>query len=323
MSDMSIQANKGAAYTQTVETSGTLPQIIDVKTGMGTDRAGLRVTTRTDGVGDVSGVDAALLPSQVQDLEALLAILGLDGENAKQATTLSVLKAIQSSIRQQSVIFTEKTTETTTVSAMSDYDVERLKALKKAVEESNDPDAAKIVENIDRMQVLKDEIEDLANNKGLTYDGKFETVSPNPNFELNTRVREMGDRIADIRHFSARLGESGTDALLDKLAPAMKTAVKDLLAAYAKTSGWGVQVNISYSTDVLVTVKSFASVLASTDLQLPAQISKDALSQVLKNVAEDLAEDADVAQVLAKLEEKLEEIIAQLNEVAANMPVKA
>lgn len=264
---MTINPNMNAGCVNGA--TGIEPQIIDVKTGEGTNRAGILVTVAN--VGEISDVEGELTPSQEADLEALLALLGLDGENAKEATMQTVLKAIQAAIKQQSISVTSCTT------AISDYDVTRLEALKKAMQGSDDPNAQKIIDNVDRMMVLKKEIEDLANNQGMTYDGKFEGVDPNPNFELNTRVREMGDRIADIRHYKGCMGGDKMDGLLNTLAPAMKTAVKDLLAAYDKTSGWGVQVNITYSKMTAQTFSSFANFISSNDLKFPPQISKDAL----------------------------------------------
>lgn len=310
---MTINPNAGMGGMNGVEGAGALPQIIDVKTGEGTNRAGFTVTVSTTGA--TSGVEDLLTPSQQADLEALLEILGLDGEHAKEATMQTVLKAIQAAIKQQAISVTTCTT------AISDYDVTRLEALKKAMEGSSDPNAKKIIDNVNRMMELKKEIEDLANNKGMTYDGKFEGVDPNPNFELNTRVREMGDRIADIRYYKSGLGGDKMDELLNTLAPAMKTAVKDLLAAYDQTSGWGVQVNIAYSKMVTSTVKSFADFIASNDLKFPPQISKDALLQILKELAESLGPDATAAQIDAKLEEKMAEIVAQLQDI--DIPVQA
>ena len=221
---MTINSNMNTNYVNGA--TGIEPQIIDVKTGEGTNRVGILVTVAN--VGEISDVEGELTPSQEADLEALLALLGLDGENAKEATMQTVLKAIQAAIKQQSISVTSCTT------AISDYDVTRLEALKKAMQGSDDPNAQKIIDNVDRMMELKKEIEDLANNQGMTYDGKFEGVDPNPNFELNTRVREMGDRIADIRHYKGCMGGDKMDGLLNTLAPAMKTAVKDLLAAYER-----------------------------------------------------------------------------------------
>ena len=131
----------------------------------------------------------------------------------------------------------------------------------------------------------------------------------------------MGDRIADIRYYKAGLGNSKMDGLLNTLAPAMKTAVKDLLAAYDQTSGWGVQVNISYSQNVMPTFSSFANFISSSDLKLPPQISKDALLQILKELAESLGPDATAAQIDEKLEEKMAELAAQLADI--EIPVQA
>lgn len=310
---MNVALNTQPAYGADVQGVRPLPQIIDVMTGKGTDRQGFTVTTSRTGA--VAGAAADLTPSQMKDLEALLAVLGLDSENAKSATMQTVLKAIQSAIKQQSVSVTSCTT------AISDYDVTRLEALRSAMAGSDDPNAKKIVDNVDRMLVLKAEIEELANKQGMVYDGKFEGASPNPNWELNTRVREMGDRIGDIRYYKARLGAAETDRLLSTLAPAMKTAVGDLLAAYDKTSGWGVQVNIAYSKMSRTTLQSFANVIASKDLQFPAQVGKDALAQILKEILEDLSSDAAAEQVAERLEEKMQEIAAQLNDI--DIPVQA
>ena len=308
---MTISPNMNAGCVNGA--TGIEPQIIDVKTGEGTNRAGILVTVAN--VGEISDVEGELTPSQEADLEALLALLGLDGENAKEATMQTVLKAIQAAIKQQSISVTSCTT------AISDYDVTRLEALKKAMQGSDDPNAQKIIDNVDRMMVLKKEIEDLANNQGMTYDGKFEGVDPNPNFELNTRVREMGDRIADIRHYKGCMGGDKMDGLLNTLAPAMKTAVKDLLAAYDKTSGWGVQVNITYSKMTAQTFSSFANFISSNDLKFPPQISKDALLQILKEISEELGPNATAQQIDEKMEEKMAEIIAQLENI--DIPVQA
>lgn len=305
---MTINPNMNVNTMNGVE--GVEPQIIDVKTGEGTNRAGFSVTTSTTGA--VDGVNGNLTPSQEADLEALLEILGLDGENAKNATMQTVLQAIQKAIKEQ-VYAT-----TTCVKAMSDYDVTRLEALKKAMQGSNDPNAQKIIDNVDRMMQLKAEIESLA-QQGYTYDGNFDTSSAN--FELNTRVREMGDRIADIRYYKGGMGNGKMDELLNTLAPAMKTAVKDLLAAYDQTSGWGVQVNISYSQNVMPTFASFANFISSSDLKLPPQISKDALLQILKELAEALGPNATAAQIDEKMEEKMAEIVAQLADI--EIPVQA
>lgn len=308
---MTINSNMNTNYVNGA--TGIEPQIIDVKTGEGTNRAGILVTVAN--VGEISDVEGELTPSQEADLEALLALLGLDGENAKEATMQTVLKAIQAAIKQQSISVTSCTT------AISDYDVTRLEALKKAMQGSDDPNAQKIIDNVDRMMELKKEIEDLANNQGMTYDGKFEGVDPNPNFELNTRVREMGDRIADIRHYKGCMGGDKMDGLLNTLAPAMKTAVEDLLAAYDKTSGWGVQVNITYSKMTAQTFSSFANFISSNDLKFPPQISKDALLQILKEIAEELGPNATAQQIDEKIEEKMAEIIAQLQNI--DIPVQA
>ena len=308
---MTINPNMNAGCVNGA--TGIEPQIIDVKTGEGTNRAGILVTVAN--VGEISDVEGELTPSQEADLEALLALLGLDGENAKEATMQTVLKAIQAAIKQQSISVTSCTT------AISDYDVTRLETLKKAMQGSDDPNAQKIIDNVDRMMVLKKEIEDLANNQGMTYDGKFEGVDPNPNFELNTRVREMGDRIADIRHYKGCMGGDKMDGLLNTLAPAMKTAVKDLLAAYDKTSGWGVQVNITYSKMTAQTFSSFANFISSNDLKFPPQISKDALLQILKEISEELGPNATAQQIDEKMEEKMAEIIAQLENI--DIPVQA
>ena len=308
---MTINSNMNTNYVNGA--TGIEPQIIDVKTGEGTNRAGILVTVAN--VGEISDVEGELTPSQEADLEALLALLGLDGENAKEATMQTVLKAIQAAIKQQSISVTSCTT------AISDYDVTRLEALKKAMQGSDDPNAQKIIDNVDRMMELKKEIEDLANNQGMTYDGKFEGVDPNPNFELNTRVREMGDRIADIRHYKGCMGGDKMDGLLNTLAPAMKTAVKDLLAAYDKTSGWGVQVNITYSKMTAQTFSSFANFISSNDLKFPPQISKDALLQILKEISEELGPNATAQQIDEKMEEKMAEIIAQLQNI--DIPVQA
>lgn len=309
--NMTINPNMNAGCVNGA--TGIEPQIIDVKTGEGTNRAGILVTVAN--VGEISDVEGELTPSQEADLEALLALLGLDGENAKEATMQTVLKAIQAAIKQQSISVTSCTT------AISDYDVTRLEALKKAMQGSDDPNAQKIIDNVDRMMVLKKEIEDLANNQGMTYDGKFEGVDPNPNFELNTRVREMGDRIADIRHYKGCMGGDKMDGLLNTLAPAMKTAVKDLLAAYDKTSGWGVQVNITYSKMTAQTFSSFANFISSNDLKFPPQISKDALLQILKEISEELGPNATAQQIDEKMEEKMAEIIAQLQNI--DIPLQA
>ena len=308
---MTINSNMNTNYVNGA--TGIEPQIIDVKTGEGTNRTGILVTVAN--VGEISDVEGELTPSQEADLEALLALLGLDGENAKEATMQTVLKAIQAAIKQQSISVTSCTT------AISDYDVTRLEALKKAMQGSDDPNAQKIIDNVDRMMELKKEIEDLANNQGMTYDGKFEGVDPNPNFELNTRVREMGDRIADIRHYKGCMGGDKMDGLLNTLAPAMKTAVKDLLAAYDKTSGWGVQVNITYSKMTAQTFSSFANFISSNDLKFPPQISKDALLQILKEIAEELGPNATAQQIDEKMAEKMAEIIAQLQNI--DIPVQA
>lgn len=308
---MTINSNMNTNYVNGA--TGIEPQIIDVKTGEGTNRAGILVTVAN--VGEISDVEGELTPSQEADLEALLALLGLDGENAKEATMQTVLKAIQAAIKQQSISVTSCTT------AISDYDVTRLEALKKAMQGSDDPNAQKIIDNVDRMMELKKEIEDLANNQGMTYDGKFEGVDPNPNFELNTRVREMGDRIADIRHYKGCMGGDKMDGLLNTLAPAMKTAVKDLLAAYDKTSGWGVQVNITYSKMTAQTFSSFANFISSNDLKFPPQISKDALLQILKEISEELGPNATAQQIDEKMEEKMAEIIAQLQNI--DIPLQA
>ena len=308
---MTINPNMNAGCVNGA--TGIEPQIIDVKTGEGTNRAGILVTVAN--VGEISDVEGELTPSQEADLEALLALLGLDGENAKEATMQTVLKAIEAAIKQQAASVTTCTT------AISDYDVTRLEALKKAMQGSDDPNAQKIIDNVDRMMVLKKEIEDLANNQGMTYDGKFEGVDPNPNFELNTRVREMGDRIADIRHYKGCMGGDKMDGLLNTLAPAMKTAVKDLLAAYDKTSGWGVQVNITYSKMTAQTFSSFANFISSNDLKFPPQISKDALLQILKEISEELGPNATAQQIDEKMEEKMAEIIAQLQNI--DIPLQA
>ena len=297
---------------------GTLPPIIDVKSGEASARAGLLVTTSRTGA--TSGVTGDLTVSQQQDLEALLALLGLDGENAKNATLQTVLKAIQSAIKQQAV---SVTTVTTGMVVLSDYDVTRLEALKKACETSDAKSAQDLAGNVNRMFELKAEIEALA-KQGMTYDGKFEGVSPNPNFELNTRVRELGDRMIDISVHYNRLDATTREACLDTLAPAMKTAVQDLVAAYGEQMkyGWSnVQAYLTYQTSALTTLKSFESVIASPDLQLPPQISRDALSQILKEIIESVSPDATADEIAEKLDEKMQEIAEQLANI--DIPMQA
>ena len=147
---MTINPNMNTGYVNGA--TGIEPQVIDVKTGEGSNRAGILVTVAD--VGEISDVEGELTPSQEADLEALLALLGLDGENAKSATMQTVLKAIQAAIKQQAISVTTCTT------AISDYDVTRLEALKKAMQGSDDPNAKKIIDNVDRMMELKKEIED-------------------------------------------------------------------------------------------------------------------------------------------------------------------
>ena len=297
---------------------GTLPPIIDVKSGEATARAGLLVTTSRTGA--TSSVTGDLTVSQQQDLEALLALLGLDGENAKNATLQTVLKAIQSAIKQQAV---SVTTVTTGMVVLSDYDVTRLEALKKACETSDAKSAQDLAGNVNRMFELKGEIEALA-KQGMVYDGKFEGVSPNPNFELNTRVRELGDRMIDISVHYKRLDATTREACLDTLAPAMKTAVQDLVAAYGEQMkyGWSnVQAYLTYQTSALTTLKSFESVIASPDLQLPPQISRDALSQILKEIIESVSPDATADEIAEKLDEKMQEIAEQLANI--DIPMQA
>lgn len=310
---MNVALNTRNAYEADVRGTEGLPPIIDVKTGQETDRKGFTVTTSRTGA--VSGVARALSPGQDEDLEALLAVLGLDSEHAKHATTQTVFKAIQSAIKQQALAVT------TCVTAISDYDVARLQSLKKAMAGSDDPNAQAIVANVERMMALKAEIEDLANTKGMVYDGTFEGAAPNPNFALNTRVREMGDRMGDIRHYKAAMGAEMMDARLDALAPAMKTAVGDLLAAYDQTSGWGVQVHVAYSKMSKTTLQSFANVIASRDLNVPAQISRDALAQIVKEIMEETAPDTAAEQLAERLEEKMQEIAAQINDI--DIPLRA
>ena len=84
---LTINSNMNTNYVNGA--TGTEPQVIDVKTGEGTNRAGILVTVAN--VGEISDVEGELTPSQESDLEALLALLGLDGENAKEATMQTVL----------------------------------------------------------------------------------------------------------------------------------------------------------------------------------------------------------------------------------------
>ncbi len=315
---MNVTLNPQSLSGIATQDVGTLPPIIDVKSGEASARAGLLVTTSRTGA--TSGVTGDLTVSQQQDLEALLALLGLDGENAKNATMQTVLKAIQSAIKQQAV---SVTTVTTGMVVLSDYDVTRLEALKKACETSDAKSAQDLVGNVNRMFELKGEIEALA-KQGMTYDGKFEGVSPNPNFELNTRVRELGDRILDISVYYNRLDATTREACLDTLAPAMKTAVQNLVAAYGEQMkyGWSnVQAYLTYQTSALTTLKSFESVIASPDLQLPPQISRDALSQILKEIIESVSPDATADEVAEKLDEKMQEIAEQLANI--DIPMQA
>ncbi len=322
MSDLSVGGLAGRNAVQQMEELEKLPQIIDVMTGEGTNRCGIHITVVAgpSGPGAIDGI-GDLTPSQVEDLQKLLELLGLDSENAKNATMITVLKAIQSCIKQQSI------SETTCTTPLTDYDVERLKGLRKAMENSTDPNAKKIIDNIDRMLVLKTEIEQLANEQGMTYTGKFResgTSAPeNPNFELNTRIWEMGDRIGDIRYYKARMDGSDVNACLDTLAPAMKTAVNDLLDTYDKTNGWGKDVYFSCAKLGTKTLMSFGAMIASPDLVFPPHISKDALLQILKEIVESLSGDATAEQVAEKMEEKMQELLAQLNDVAVEMPIQA
>lgn len=326
---MTINPNVNTGYVNGA--TGVEPQIIDVKTGEGTNRAGILVTVAD--VGKISDVEGELTPSQEADLEALLEILGLDGENAKTATMQTVLKAIQAAIKQQAA------SVTTCMTAISDYDVKRLEALKKAMgplAKNGDENAQKIIANVDRMMELKAIIEDCANNKGMVYDGKptdqmGTTDKSSPNFELNDAVREMGDRIGDIRYYTDCMGGGSgwgggdggkkMDDALSALAPAMKTAVKDLLACYSKTSGWGSNTGFAYSRMSTETFVSFIDFIQSPELHLPPQISKDALVQILKEIAEDLPPNATADLIAEKMEEKMEEIIAQLQDI--DIPVQA
>ncbi len=322
MSDLSVGGLAGRNAVQQMEELEKLPQIIDVMTGEGTDRCGIHISivAGPSGPGAIDGI-GDLTPSQVEDLQKLLELLGLDSENAKNATMITVLKAIQSAIKQQSL------TVSTCTKAISDYDVARLNALKEALQGSEVKAAKDIIQNIDWMMAHKGPIEDLVNNKGMVFDGKFEDCGEgppsNPNFELNSHVRFMGDRIGDIRYHNARMPDGLMDQLLDKLAPAMKTAVKDLLNAYNNTTGWGTTAHFAYAKMGKQTLVSLGHVIASPDMVFPPHISKDALLQVLKEILESLSGDPTAEQIEEKMEEKMQELLAQMNDVAVEMPVQA
>lgn len=285
--------------------------IIDVKTGEASIVSGLDI----DIIGKTKEITYDdLTPSQKQDVDRLLALLGLDAENAKDASALTILKAIQKHIKAQSIV------TTTSTQALSDYDVERLNALKKAMQplaDAGDENAQKIIDNVDRLMVLKAEIEDLANNKGMKYDGKFEGEN-SPNFDLNTRIREMGDRYKDICTYRDWMGGDKLNAALDKLAPSMAKAVKDLIASYdeaSRSGGWGdVTVVTTYSKSVKSTISSFLDVLKSSDLKLPDQIDRDALVKMLEKLMD--CEDGP-----EKIEEMLEKMIEELEAAMAQMEV--
>ena len=283
--------------------------IIDVKTGEASIVSGLDI----DIIGKTKEITYDdLTPSQKQDVDRLLALLGLDAENSRDATALTILKAIQKQIKSGIVVKTETSTE---MQMFSDYDVERLNALKKAMATSDDPNAQKVIDNIDRLLTLKAEIEDLANNHGMVYDGKFEGEN-SPNFELNTRIREIGDRYKDIGIYKGRMGSAKFEAALDTLAPAMKTAVQDLLKCYDEASskgGWGnVLVALSYTTSTYATVESFMHVLQSSDLKLPDQIDRNALVKMLEALLDSGDDQAKIEEMLEKMIEELEAAMAQM-----------
>lgn len=292
--------------------------IIDVKTGEATHIAGLDV----DLIGKTKEITYDdLNASQKEDIDRLLALLGLDAENAKDASVLTILKAIQKQIKSGVVVKTETSTQ---IQMFSDYDVERLNALKKAMATSDDPNAKKVIDNIDRLLELKAEIEDLANNHGMVYDGKFEGEN-SPNFELNTRIREIGDRYKDIGIYESRMGGAKFEAALDTLAPAMKTAVQDLLKCYDEASrkgGWGdVMVALSYTTSTYATVESFMHVLQSPDLKLPDQIDRDALVKMLESLLDSGEDQAKIEEMLEKMIEELQETMAQVENVEVPVTV--
>ena len=296
MSDISSVGAK-AAGVDIRQVYGGAEKIIDVKSGESLANSGrFTVSASTTGIRETTGI-GDLTPSQAKDLEKLLEILGITAENAKTATAATVLKAIASNIRAQTVI-------TSTQFQISDYDTARLTALRDAYRSIGGYDANKAADNLDAILDWKNQLD-----KGV--------------LKASDNYKWFGDRIGDFRLYSGRVDSSKVSAALDKCAPAMKKAALDIMGAYQRTSGWSSNTWKQYAENSRQTIKSFIAVLKSDDLKLPSQISKDALVEFLESLLEETDDKTSTAEILEKLEEKIKEIEASLADVALENPIKA
>lgn len=274
-------------------------------------------------IGKIEDVTADYTKRQFNDLEKLLALLGLDGENAKNATAATVLKSIINVLRAQAAAAQKGT--------MSAADMTALDSLKESLLETcpNDENAKKIIENIDRMHELETEIQAYA-DKGITFDPNNPPKDPpdGPDddvFKMYTRVREMGDRIADITTYKGRMGEETLNKALGTNALAMRKQIEATLDSFAEASksGWNnIKTMINYSNNIGRSLRAYVDVLKSPDLQFPpdAPVTKEQVIKLLEEVlAEAAAENSDADQIMEKLEKKLQEIQAQLDEVTPDI----
>ena len=293
--------------------------VIDVMTGRADRIAGRDQSIRDAELEKAHEIIAGYTDRQVQDLEKLLALLGLDGDNAKDATMATVFKSVLDMVKAQQALSAGK-------GSMAPADMAALDSLKASLQEMypEDENARLVGTNVDRMHELEAEIREYQ-NKGVTFDENNPPKDPpegedNDSFQLYTRIRELGDRIADVNYFIDKLGTDKLDTALGTNALSMKEQIKGTLATFKENSknGWGFQVVQNYSASGCRTIANLANVLNSPDIALEKDcaVDKHALIALLEGLLDQAVEEKSDAKMLEeKMEAMLLEIQAQLDEV--------
>ena len=293
--------------------------VIDVMTGRAESMANWDQNVRDAELEKAHQIIAGYTDRQVQDLEKLLAILGLDGDNAKDATMATVFKSVLDMVKAQQALSAGK-------GSMAPADMAALDSLKESLQEMypGDENAQLVGKNIDRMHELEAEIREYQ-DKGVTFDENNPPKDPpegedNDSFQLYTRIRELGDRIADVNYYIDKLGTDKLDTALGTNALSMKEQIKGTLATFKENSknGWGFQVVQNYSASGCRTIANLANVLNSPDIALgkDCAVDKHALIALLEGLLDQAVEEKSDAKMLEeKMEKMLLEIQAQLDEV--------
>ena len=138
--------------------------VIDVMTGRADRIAGRDQNVRDAELEKAREIIAGYTDRQVQDLEKLLALLGLDGDTAKDATMATVFKSVLDMVKAQQALSAGK-------GSMAPADMAALDSLKASPQEMfpDDENAQLVGKNVDRMHELEAEIRSYQ-DKGVTFD---------------------------------------------------------------------------------------------------------------------------------------------------------